>query len=541
MRSTKSLKFISIFILSICALFLFSPNANATDGVAVAGSFTNYEYTIVQGQTLESPLINIIFYNNYSKDINIQLHLDAPEGIKIPLEEQLVTLEENSRLDLPIKITVDNSVPIGEYIISMTAVLIDSSIDGVINTGAAYALHSKINVVNQSSQINLELVNSDGSIINADTHLYLITDGSKSPAAYSNNGQLTSTLAPGQYEIVSYHNNIKIASEQILLENNTYLSQTIYAQTVFINNYNIFPDYNEQEKNLHSINLNYTLQNIYEELIDASVALNIYRDKVLIEQREITLFDVLPLGTQEINYKYDAENTFNEGSYEFVLQVQSNHETDSTIIYAESLPITLNVADTKKNITDVIDIRIILLTVLVIIAIGLYFLFRWIAKKMNPETDYENLSSAPEIFEQEVIDAPEDSVELEKKEVAEVDGNTSDAIFPDEIKTCSSCDDHEQMVCPICNGEGQTKYGAIQEECIYCSGLGVVVCASCVNREQLRVCPRCSGAGFTEKDNQKSECTFCNSLGYVHKHQNAMYIDTTKVKLGVKKGKNGDK
>lgn len=540
MRSTKSLKFILIFILSICALFLFSPNTRATDGVAVSGSFTNYEYTIVQGQTLESPLINIIFYNNYSKDINIQLHLDAPEGIQIPLDEQLITLEENSRLDLPIKITVDNSVPIGEYIITMTAALIDSSIDGVINTGAEYALHSQINVVNQSSQINLELVNSDGSNINADTYLYLITDGSKSPAGYSNNGKLTSTLAPGQYEIVSYHNNIKIASEQILLENNAYLSQTIYAQTVFINNYNIFPNYNELEKNLRSLNLNYTLQNIYEELIDVSVTLNIYKDNILIEQRDITLFDVLPLGNQEISYQYDAENPFTEGSYEFVLQVYSNQETDDKTIYTESLPKILSVANDKKNITDVIDIRIILLAVLIVIGIGLYFLFRWIAK-INPEIDDENLSSDPEIFEQKAIDAPADSAELDKKEESAQDGNTSDTILPDEIKTCSSCDNHEQMVCPVCNGEGKTKYGAIQEECIYCSGLGVVVCASCINREQLRVCPRCSGAGFTEKDKQKSECTFCNSLGHVHKHQNAMYIDTTKVKLGVKKGKNGDK
>lgn len=545
MKSTKSLKITLVFILSFCALFLFSDSVYAEDGVAVTGSFTTYEYTIVKGETLDCPIVDIIFFNNYSHNVFLHLSFDSPEGISASLDEQIITLEANSHLSIPIVITVDNNVSAGEHSISINAKLIDNTSDGQTNIGVDYVLQSKVHVVELSSQLNVNILDIKDQTISSKIYLYHITDNGKSPAGYSNTGVFNGTLSPGQYEITAYYSNYQIVSKQISLESNSILTENLKAETVIINNFELFAQYDEEDyQKLKAINIFYNLENIYADLENVRITLSVFKDDILIEEKDINNYDILAVNTYEANYQHISDSNFEEGQYKFVLKsyidsIDSSGKVVGSLQCSQSPTTEINVYSPKTSLTDIIDIRIILLVSLLGSAIGLYLLFRFISKKMDPDIDGNDVSPALDTAIQSKITSPDQENTNQQDENA-VQDTVSEKMPTVTGGKCSACNDEEQMLCPECGGSGKTEYGALEEECIYCSGIGVVLCASCVNRKHLRVCPRCNGDSFTQTANQKVECTFCNSLGYLLVHQHAKYINDKKVKLGTK-GKNNNK
>ncbi|MEX1377150.1 MAG: hypothetical protein AB1Z23_06710 [Eubacteriales bacterium] len=506
MKIISKLKSISIFLIAAMALFLLPATAYAKEGVGVTGSFSSYKYKVVQGERVDTPQVNVVFINNYNHSVQLKIYTDTPEGVTIPIDQEVVTVAANSRVDVPVVLIVAEDTLPGTYDIWVKAKLIEDIEEGRINIGSEFALKTKLTVLGEAADLDIDVVDEVGEPIKAIMNLYQIDpDGSRAPLAYSDRGHLVERVIPGEYEVLAFWNDYQLVKHNFTVAADEQYSKTLVAQTVQLYSFTAHPVFVEGTENeLATANLRFILHNIYRELEDARVSLIVYKDDELLEQKDIFLYEKLEVKKHELGMYYIPSQGWDRAEYKFVLQFFVDEKDDNgnildSKLYAESLPVTLDTSSglTFKKLSEFFSPQMILIVILAAVLAGIFFLTKYLLQRAG--------SSAPK---SPIVPAPKAAPAL-----------------------CPDCHGEEEVECPTCDGTGKTYYGSIEEECLYCSGVGKVVCATCVNPKQLIVCPRCNGNSKVDGE----ECSYCNGLGHVLSVQYARYKGDIKMKLGKKK------
>ncbi len=513
MRGSKKyiLKLLTILFIGITVFFLIpGQSARADEGVGITGSFSTYEYKIVQGETIDTPLVNVIFVNKFDYEIKLKVYEFVPDGIGLGIGEQIITVEANSRADLPIVISAsENTIP-GEYSIYVKATLIQEEVQGKVNIGSEYALKAKLTVYGEAADLNIDIVDEVGEPISAVMNLYQITDAIRTPHSYSEDGTIIDRVIPGEYEVFAFWDEFLLASNKFTVAADDQYRETLVAQTVQIYGYVVSPVFVENSKtDLASANIKFVLHNIYKQLNNARVVLVVYKNGELLEQKDVFLYETLEVNRHDMGFNYVPAQGWDKAEYTFIIEFyvdehdENGNITNSTL-YATSLPAVLDVSGFSfKKISDFFNGRLILIVLLAALIVGIFLLIKYIVGRL-------------------------------KQPGAAIDAAPKSPIVPVSRKECPDCGGQGTLQCPVCEGKGKTLYESIEEECLYCDGIGEVVCGTCINPKHLIACPKCGGEKYITTDGHKSECTYCNGLGHIIDRQHAVYVDGAKLKLGKK-------
>jgi len=504
----RKAKILLVLMISFFSLFAFTDKASAEGSIGVTGTFSSYDYKIVQGETIDTPLLYIAFVNNYDYEVQLRLSQDTPDGVTIHLDEEIVTIAPNSNVKIPIVISAAQDAIPGEYDIYVRGRLIQEIVEGRINVGSEYALMTTITIFGEAADLEIDVVDIVGEPIRADMNLYQVTDGNMAPLAYSGNGQIAERVIPGKYTVFAFWDGYQLVKHEFEVATDEHYKKTLVAETVQIYGFFATPVFMEgSDTQLATANITFVLHNIYKQLNNARVVLVVYKDEEVLERRDIFLYDTLEVNRHELGLNYVPAQGWDKAVYKFVIEFyvdehDENGEITNSTLYASSLPAYLDVSGlTFKKITAIFQSRILLLFILAGVIIGLFLLFKYLIGRAG------NAGA----------------------------GDAVKPIIPASKQTCPDCGGKGTIECPVCEGRGKTPYGNIEEECVYCDGLGEVMCAACINPKHLIVCPKCEGEKQVMINGQLHDCTYCNGLGSVVSRQYSKYIDGVRMKLGKKK------
>lgn len=485
MNKRYKAKILIILAFSFCASFFFAGNALADGGVAITGSFSTYIYKIVQGETIDTPQVNAVFVNNSDKRITLNLSYKTPEGVTILLADTVISVDPHNSRNVPIVIKTDmNAVP-GEYDITFSGEL---QTDAIVNP--LYTLTTQLTVFGEAADIDIDIVDVKGDPIKAVMNLYHIIDGSKSPLAFSTNGKLVERIVPGDYEIIAFWNDIQIASKQFSVVSEEKLKETIVAQTLQIYNYAVLPVYMQTNENeVVTVNIAFELNNIYQELENVRIVLGAYINDELLEEKTMYNISNLEIGRQDFSFHYTPAQGWNRSKYKFVIDVYSddineNDDVTSSTLYATSQPQYVDVSNgiSLAAIKNFFTPKVLFFLGLILALIGIVVLAKKILSKSGARA---GASVATEAATIKTI-AP-------RPKVAKTTGKPK--IGGASSRHCPDCAGRGTILCPVCEGKGTTLYSGIAEECIYCNGIGEVICSRCISKKYTNVCLKCNGDG----------------------------------------------
>ena len=502
MKGLNRSKLFTTVFLSILTFFLLCVPAYAEGGVAVTGSFSTYEYKIVQGETIDTPAINVIFVNNHNYEVKLRLHQDTPDGINIRINEEVVTVKANSRIEIPVVMTASEDALPGEYDIYVKATIIEDVIEGRVNIGSEYALKTKLTVFGEAADLDIDVVDVAGEPIKAVMNLYQLDNGSRSPLAYSDKGTIIERVIPGDYEVIAFWNDFQLVRHPFSVVSEQQYKKTLVAEIVQIYAYTVTPVFVENtDDQLATANIRFILHNIYKDLNNARVVLLVYKDDKLVEERDVFLYDTLEVNRHELGLHYVPAQGWDHAEYRFMLEFYVDEHNDNgdiinSTLYASSVPAILDVSS-GFSFKDITSPQIFIIALVIIVLIGLFFLIRSLMQKGSKSAPVPPSTTTPKVAPSNV---------------------------------CPDCKGTHVMQCPHCSGSGKTLYASIEEECLYCSAAGEVICATCVNPKHLTPCPKCSGNGKINN----IKCTYCNGIGHIIPKQYAKYKDGIKLKLGKK-------
>lgn len=314
-------------------LFVFLPafTVQAQGGIAVSGSFSRHHYKMLPGESIDTPHINVVFFNNYSQDITVKLTPRLPEGAKFHLESDELLIKANSNVTIPMGLTVGLTVTPDDYDIGLAADVQPDAETGIAVVGSA-ELRTKLSVYGEAGRVKIDTLTVTGDPIRATLNLSRKEGNSLSPAGYSNTGQLEECLIPGAYVVVAYWEGVEIASEQFELAADEEKELTLVAQTVFINAFTATPQYAETGGKIASARLTYTINNIYLPLSDARLVLNVFHRGRQVDQLEMFTLPVLELGSQDHRYSYIPPEGWQSGEYKFRIDLYA----EENILFATS-------------------------------------------------------------------------------------------------------------------------------------------------------------------------------------------------------------
>ncbi len=511
MKGIYRLKLLIILLLMVCSFVsIVTPVSADTDegSIAVTGSFSSYQYKIVQGETIDTPLINIIFINKYAHKVNLEIYQDAPEGITIDLPPEIITIDAYSRIDLPVVISAAEDALPGEYDIYIRAKLIQETEKDGITVGSEFALKTKLTVFGEAADLEFDVVDVAGKPIRAIMNLYQVENGTMTPMTYSDTGMLTERVIPGTYDILAFWDNYQLVRHTFSVTADQFYQKTLIAETVQIYAFSATPVLVENtDDQLATADIRFVLHNIYEDLEDCRVVMLVYKNDKLIEERDIFLFQTLEVKRHSLGFNYVPAQGWEQAEYKFMLEfyVDEKDENDNVInslLYAKSNESILDVSSgiSFKNIAGFFNLSLILYVLFAGLLAGIFFLIKSLLKK-SPTASQPAPATPPKII---------------------------------PGKECPDCHGEEKVTCPVCEGKGHTMYGSIKEECLYCSGVGEVMCAACVNPSHLIECPKCGGEGSIIETGGSKDCTYCNGLGNIVSRKYAKYSGGVRMKLGKK-------
>lgn len=317
------------FIMSILALFMvlgfgIIRNLEASGGFGVSGSFSNYHYRMVPGETIETPGVNVVFFNNYDIDIEVELSPNGPAGVTFLLDETIIEIPANSSISIPIGIEVDESAVPGEYTLGLSARVIPQTVSGIQVVGAA-ELRTRLSIFGEAADLLIETFDVIGNPFTLNLRLFRVDGNTLAPVDESNTGILERRYVPGLYRVFAYFDGEEVARMDILLEDGDDINKQIIASTVFIDSFTVVPQFTDPNdlSTFTTARMRYTIRNIYEPptgpLQDIRLGMRVLFLDNDLGTTEEAVIPFLPALSFDGSFTYVPPGGWRSGLYEFQL------------------------------------------------------------------------------------------------------------------------------------------------------------------------------------------------------------------------------
>jgi len=397
-RSKNVTKLVLLLVLMVILTCVMVEKADASGGIAISGSFYRQHFRMVPGEIFDSPDVNIVVFNNFDSDINVQFNTTVPIGTKIDLGNSQIQIPANSSVKLPVKLVLADTVVPGSYIISISAEIVPDPDSGITIVSSAQ-IRSNLTIFGEAGSVKINTKTAEGHPFAGKINLFYKDIDKNQIVGYSQTGELSERIIPGKYFIQATWNNNEIASDSFELKVNEEKDISLQVQTVFIQDFTVNSQ-DADEKNISS-GLTYVIKNIYAPIKDARLCLQVYYAKTqkdfnlsnkqekdsnktnLIEEIELLQLPVLEVGSQSGRGTYIPPDGWKNGIYKFRLVLYGKEKYSETELVKTSSK-DIDVAVHRSNYTSYFIIIIIILT------ISTFFWYVFLKKRNNGVVIYEN-------------------------------------------------------------------------------------------------------------------------------------------------------
>jgi hypothetical protein len=318
--------FITLFILTLSLSF---QGVQASGGFAVSGNFSNYHYKMVPGETISTPEVHIIFFNNYATEIEVALsprvtQLDGSpslmdDRLEFIVESLTVIIPAYENISVPVGIKLNENAPAGDYLIGLSAEIISKESDGITINGSA-ELRTQLSIFGEAGEVVIRTFDLFEEPILADLTLYRKEGFVLVPVRTSDNGLITDRVIPGDYVIIGIMNGIEVVHESFQVMDQTFTSLDLLAQSIFIENMKLTPILSENTDLLSRLRIEYTLRNIHTTVEDIRLVLVTLYEGEVIQKTEESTIPFLPECLFESGFNSLPEDGWLVGTYTFKIE-----------------------------------------------------------------------------------------------------------------------------------------------------------------------------------------------------------------------------
>jgi PKD repeat protein len=323
---------------------------DAASGIAISGSFYAQQFQVPQGGSAIGPSIYVVVANSGSDVFNVRMVTTAVtsddvsvSGISINLSRVNLSLQPGAQQRVQIGVGVAESVPAGQYEISVVAESYQDSGGGISVLGSAGQTAS-LTVTGESASVVVNAVGPSGQPVAAQVRLFRMVGGSGYEVANSNAGTLQAKVAPGTFSAEAY----SLSTGDQLCDAGTFdvaagqdKTITLTVQTVYLeDDFMVSAISDSETKKLLSARTMATLTNVYQAMANAEVRLAVTFNGDPLEELTVLGPLSLPLGRTGVPWNFIPADGWKSGLYGFKYQVYVGGQ-----LMAESVKQTLPHAD----------------------------------------------------------------------------------------------------------------------------------------------------------------------------------------------------
>ena len=315
---------LALAILVVALLGFAIPIPVNAQGLAISGNFYLQHFELMPGQSLISPEVYVVVFNNGENDVRVKLTADVPLGVELTLPTKDFTLPSGESRQLEVGINVGVQVPPGEYDLILTAEAYREG-PGIKITGAAQQ-QARLTVSAEAGEVDISTISPQGEPFITIIRLYKQIDGQNLPSGYSETGSLKTKLTPGDYLAEAYYQGAKVAQETFGLAANETKTITLVPQTVYIEGFAVVRNYYSETGEIAFAKIVYTINNTHQPLKDATAMLKVSREGELVGETELISVPTLDVGITANSYSYIPTEGWQQGPYNFKIELYAQGE-----------------------------------------------------------------------------------------------------------------------------------------------------------------------------------------------------------------------
>lgn len=342
---------------ALVALILFMPfqAIRAEGGFGVSGNFSSYSYKMVPGETLFTPDVSVLFFNNYDHPITVELlpTLTNADGspttvedrIRFIIDDSTITIPAESTLEVPLGIELDESAPAGEYLIGLSAEVVPDSVDGIAVTGSA-ELQTELTVFGEAGDISIQTLDMFDAELPVELSVFRDDEDGLFSVGSSFDGTFADRKIPGDYYVVARYKDTEVARQAFKIIDGEVTTIELVAQTVFISELTLTPVFDDTTGTLLDARLDYTMINIHTIVDDIRIILVATYDDTPFYESEVALVPFLPEDEFTDQLSFTPELDWQVGTYSFQLVAyQGEFDREDAFLIGESDRRDLRVLD----------------------------------------------------------------------------------------------------------------------------------------------------------------------------------------------------
>jgi hypothetical protein len=399
---------IMTFILSLLVGLgsFLSINSNAVEGgIGISGSFNGVEIKMVPGETFDTEGVYISIFNEYDVDVvvNIDVRLqdesrELVEGLTYLFDQGNITIPKNDYVEFPISFAVEPFMLPGSYTVSIGATLVQEFTPGIIAVPVVRQ-RAFLEILGEAGDLSFDFVDAFGNSFEGRIEIFRVEETRLLSVATTDGSTITERLVPGTYRVqMKYEydgNDFIVFEEDFELKSEDVLDETFVVQTVSLDSFIISPLLGDDGTLLNAI-LNYRIRNIYEEIDDVSVSLEVLYKGERIERFIIQELSLLGLGLTSLRSNYVPPEGWQNGIYSFQISLFTLDENFELIELLVGEPEVINVTSMA---TDALPILWVIIGASVLASIGVVMVILLLRSKKK-DTDIICLDDDPAYIEE---------------------------------------------------------------------------------------------------------------------------------------------
>jgi hypothetical protein len=360
---TTIIKSIYICIFMSLVITLSSLTVLSSNGIAVTGTFADYQYKLLPGEIIESNEIFVVFINHYPVHIEINLNTNVYDAggkisiqmnqIEFLLDTKTISIKAHDSIKIPIGIRIHSDAPAGQYQLGILADVIPNQTDGITVTGSA-ELRTTLSIYGEAGDIEIQTFDIFGNILLAELSLYRRDGSSTFPIRTVSDGVIIDRFVPGDYFVVGRYKDFEVLRKEFVIVNKEVKVLHLIAQTVFIDDITVTPLISTTTQLLIRVRINYTITNIHNTLEDLRLVIDTSFENISYELEEAAMIPYLPESIFEGSFLYVSPFGWDVGVYSFKVEIYIGPYKETLSMYVgESNVSSLNVleqyVDTSKT------------------------------------------------------------------------------------------------------------------------------------------------------------------------------------------------
>lgn len=329
-------------LISLLWGFIF-PIPVEAQGIAMSGNFNRQHFELIPGQSVTTPDIYAVVFNNSEHDLRVKIISQTPLGVELVLPSTDFTLPPGENRQIEIGVKVGLQVAPGEYDLILTVEAYREG-EGIKLTGAAQQ-QAKLAVIAEAGEVDISTVSPRGEAVPATIRLYKQIGGQNLPSGYAETGRLKTKLTPGNYFVEALYQGRKVAEQTFSLAADEKKTINLVPQTVYIEGFSVASNYYTKTGELAFAKIVYSIINRYQPLKDATAVLKVSFAGMLVDEIQLISLPTLDVGTTGgSGYNYVPSQGWKDGTYSFKIVLHSQGKS-----YAESQEVRMVAERTKGS------------------------------------------------------------------------------------------------------------------------------------------------------------------------------------------------